>query len=223
MELNAQTREKIGGNLNALRQSGVLPAVVYGSQTDSLPVQVGYKDFMKVLKEAGESTIVSLSVNGNLKNVLIHDVKTDPLTGKVVHADFYQVRMDKKIKSEIPLVFAGESGAVKNLGGILIKSIHEVEVEALPADLPHDIQVDISVLNTFENVIHLKDLPVPSGVKIFGNPEEVVASVAAPRTEAELESLKAAPVEAKVEEVKVETEEKKAEREQKKAEAEEKK
>lgn len=220
MELTAQAREKIGGNLTALRQSGILPAVIYGSQTDSLPVQVNYKDFLKVLKQAGESTIVSLSLNNEKKNVLIHDVKTDPLTGKVVHADFYQVRMDKKIKSEIPLVFAGESEAVKNLGGILIKSIHEVEVEAFPQHLPHDIQVDISVLKSFDDVIHLKDLKVSSEVKILGNPEEVITSVTPPRTEAEMESLKAAPVEAKVEEVKVETEEKKAEREQKKVEAE---
>ena len=220
MELTAQTREKIGGNLNALRKSGVLPAVIYGSQTDSLPAQVNYKDFLKVLKQAGESTIVSLSLNNEKKNVLIHDVKTDPLTGQVIHADFYQVRMDKKIKSEIPLVFAGESEAVKNLGGILIKSIHEVEVEAFPQHLPHDIQVDISVLKSFDDTIHLKDLKVSSEVKILVNPEEVIASVTPPRTEAEMEALKATPVESKVEEVKVETEEKKAEREQKKAETE---
>lgn len=222
MELAAQTREKIGGNLTALRSKGILPAVIYGAKTDSLPVQVDYKDFMKILRQAGESTVISLLVNSEKKNVLIHDVKANPLNGQIIHADFYQVQLDKKIKSKIPLVFTGESGAVKNLGGILIKSIHEVEVEAFPQHLPRDIQVDISVLDTFENSVHLKDLKISPEVKIIGNLEEAVASVTPPRTEAELESLKAAPVEAKVEEVKVETEEKKAEREQKKAEAEEK-
>ncbi|MEK7123863.1 MAG: 50S ribosomal protein L25, partial [Patescibacteria group bacterium] len=131
-----------------------------------------------------------------------------------------KVKLDEKIKTKVPVVFVGEAPAVKDLAGIFVRNVNELEVEAFPQHLPHDIQVDISVLKSFDDTIHLKDLKVSSEVKILGNPEEVIASVTPPRTEAEMEALKATPVESKVEEVKVETEEKKAEREQKKAETE---
>jgi len=110
------------------------------------------------------------------------------------------------------LAFEGESAAVKSEGGVLVKNIYEIEVEALPADLPHEIKVDISKLVTFQDAITLADLPISSKVKVFGDPKEIIAKVAPPRTQEELEALKEEVV-AKVEDVKVETEEKKKERE----------
>ena len=126
-------------------------------------------------------------------------------------SDVMIVRMDEKIRTSIHLVFEGESAAVKSEGGVLVKNIYEIEVEALPADLPHEIKVDISKLATFQDAITLADLPVSSKVKVFGDLKEIIAKVAPPRTQEELEALKEEVV-AKVEDVKVETEEKKKER-----------
>ena len=121
--------------------------------------------------------------------------------------------MDEKITANIPLVFEGDSPAIKDFSGILVKNLHEVEVSALPGNLPHDIKVDLSRIMTFEDNVCVKDLTIPAGVEILDDQETVVASVVPPRSEAEMEALKEEVV-AKVEEVKVETEEKKAAREQ---------
>lgn len=230
LTLNAQTRDVFGKKTKALREEGSVPAVLYGSGVENTALAVNLKEAEKIYKEAGENTIVKLKIKGDKtpeRNVLIYAAARDPLGGQIIHIDFLQVRMDQVIKATVPLEFIGESAAVKSEGGILVKNIHEVEVEALPADLPHEIAVDISSLNTFEDVIFVKNLPVPrpegaplgpkgvplGKVKILAEPDLVVAQVQPPRSEAELEALKEEVVE-KVEEVKVETEEKKAEKEE---------
>ncbi|MDP1629768.1 MAG: 50S ribosomal protein L25 [bacterium] len=214
--LESQTRNIFGKKLKTLRKEGMVPAVLYGPGVKSSSLQVNLRDLEKIYKEAGENTIVKLKIKDDKipeRNVLIYDIARDPVRRNIIHIDFLQVKMDQAIKAAIPLEFTGESSAVKNEGGIMVKNIHEVEVEALPADLPHKIVVDISSLNTFEDAILVKDLPVSSKVKILAESELMVAQVQPPRTEAELEALKEEVVE-KVEEVKVETEEKKAEKEQ---------
>ena len=115
--------------------------------------------------------------------MLIQDVAMDPVKGEPVHVDFYAVLMDKPIKASISLVFEGISPAVKNLGGILIKVMHELEVEALPKNLPHELSVDISALASFENKISAKDIILSKGVKLISNPEETIALIEAPREE----------------------------------------
>lgn len=165
------------------------------------------KEFERVLHEAGETSLVMLKLeNGKNYNVLIHDVAKDPLTLKPIHADFYAVRMDKPIEAKVPLEFAGESPAVKNEGGILVKVLHELEVKALPKDLPHQINVDISRLEKFEDKILVKDLVLPSGVMAYIPAEEVVVLVEPPRSEAELEELVKAEAPTAVGEVKTERE-----------------
>ncbi len=201
LELNAKVREDIKSNkLKALRKKGFIPAIVYGPGHKPLPIQVDYQKFEKVFDDAGESTIIKLKVGNDSKNVLIHDVAMDPVTDKFIHIDFYQVRMDKAISAEVSLIFEGEAPAVKNLEGVLVKNITEVEVEALPKDLPHEIKVDISCLETFDEHIKIKDLKLPKGVKVLAEPEEVIALVTPPRTKEELEELEEKPEE-KVEEV----------------------
>lgn len=150
-----------------------------------------------------------MEIGGKKRNVLIHDVAYNPLSEQILHIDFYQVKMDEKIKAKVPLVFLGESEAVKGEGGILIKNIQEIEIEALPADLPHHIDVDISGLKTFEDKILIKDLALPPNIKIQAEPEEIIASVVPPRSDEELAALEG-KVEEKVEEVKVVGEEEKA-------------
>jgi large subunit ribosomal protein L25 len=206
--------------INALREKGFIPAVVYGHGIDTINLMVPEKEFDKFYKKVGANTMIELEWKSGAKKekrpVLIHEVQHDYLKGKTMHVDFYQVRLDEKIKTHIPLVFINEAPAVKNLSGILVKSLQEIEVEALPQELPQTFEVDLSKLETFESNIKVKDLSIPSSAKVFISSETVIASVTPPRSEEELEANKQAVVE-KLEEVKVETEEKKAEREAEKA------
>ena len=133
-ELKAKPRKELGKKVESLRRGGLLPAVLYGEGVASQPVSVSYADFDKVYRQAGESALLKLNLDGKPFNVLIYDKKKDPLSGKFIHADFYAVRMDKEIKAKIPLRFMGESSAVKNEGGILVKVLQEVEVESLPQE-----------------------------------------------------------------------------------------
>jgi large subunit ribosomal protein L25 len=188
--LQAQSRDVVGKKVKGYRKDGMVPAVVYGHQVEPKNLWVSFLDFSRMYAKAGENTIVELQVDGGKGvNVLIHDTQLDPLSGNFSHVDFFQVRMDEEIEAAIPLEFVGESEAVKTLGGMLLKNIDEVEVSCLPADLPHSIAVDISVLKTFDDHIKVVDLQVPAKVKVVSEPETIVASVEAPRTEAELAAL----------------------------------
>ena len=193
MELKAQIREKLGKKVRSLREQGILPAVLYRKGKENINLQMDAAGFKKVFDEAGETSAVTLKIeggNGEIKNkersALIHDMAHDPLTGDVIHVDFYEVKLDEKTTASVPLVFAGESLAIKTNGGTLIKSMTEVEVEALVRDLPRQIEVDISVLETFDIIIHVKDLKVPGNVKILAEAEEIVALAMAPRKEEEV-------------------------------------
>ncbi|MBX4205474.1 MAG: 50S ribosomal protein L25 [Candidatus Doudnabacteria bacterium] len=189
------TKRTVKGKANGkLRKAGKLPAVLYGHKVETSDLELNEREFAKVFKLAGESTLVNLSLDGQSRPVLIHDVQNHYLNDQPIHVDFYAVNMNEKLKATVPLHFEGEAPAVKALGGILLTNISEVEVECLPADLPHAITVDIGVLNTFDDAIHISDLKVADKVEILGSPDEVVASVSAPRTEAELASLSEKPV-----------------------------
>ncbi len=194
LELNAQIRDIIGKKVKTLRNNGLVPAILYGADIKSVPLQIEYKDLEKIYKEAGENTIVKLKVKGGKKNedeqnILIYDIERDPLTEKFIHVDFYAVRMDKLITAHVPLVFEGTSSAVDVDGGVLVKNLMEIEVEALPANLPHEIKVDISMLKTFNDLIYIKNLTIPNNVKILARPEDIIVSVVPPRSEEELASL----------------------------------
>lgn len=219
LQLSATIRDKFGKQANSLRKKGIVPAVLYGHGKNTVSLSVDFKEFSRAFKEAGESTIINLNIekDGEVKTqpVLIHEVDFDPVSDAARHIDFYVVKMDEATIVTVPLVFIGESPAVKTLGGILMKNLHEVKISALPKDLPHEISVDISVIKIFADHIYLKDLKLSHGVKILDNLEEVVALVKPPRTEEELKALEG-EVKVDVEAVKVESEEKKKEEEAKK-------
>ena len=184
LELYAKIRNRIGRGLSQLRKEGYIPAILYGQKAENIPLKVNKKEFKEIYNKVGESELIKLEIITNKDKeskdervVLIHDIQKDPITDEFIHIDFYQVRMDKPITVEVPLVFTGESPAVKNEGGVLVKNIKSVEVEALPLDLPKEIEVDISSLKTFDDNIYIKDIKLPSKVKINADPEEVVASV----------------------------------------------
>lgn len=206
--------------INEIRKQGMIPAVVYGHKVDSVSLMVPEKEFDKLFKQVGSNTMIELEWKSGAKKekrpVLIHEVQHDYLKGKTMHIDFYQVRLDEKIKTYIPLQFIGEAPAVKNLSGILVKALQEIEVEALPQELPHALEVDLAKLENFESNIKVKDLNIPSGAKTFIDLETVIASITPPRSEEELEAAKQEVVE-KLDEIKTEGEEKKAEREAEKA------
>lgn len=212
LELSANLRQSIGRKNNKFRKQGLVPAVLYGHKVKNIPLMVKVSDFEKIYNESGMSTLIKLKItdeNSKVENkvVLIYDTDKNPLNGCPTHIDFYQVKMDEPISVEVPLVFIGESNAVEQNGGLLAKTLQSLVVEALPAELPHEIQVDISNLNTFDDRIHIKDLPVPAGVKIVANAEDIVVSVLPPRTSEELADLETTP-EVKLEEIKTEKEEK---------------
>ena len=193
-----------------LRQKGVLPAVLYGPGLKNENLEVELKEFEKIYEQAGESTLISLEVEGKKKYlVLVHDLKHDPLKDTPLHVDFYQPSLKEKITVKVPLILEGEAPAVKNLAGTLVKNIAEVEVKALPQNLPKEIRVNVSGLKTFEDNILIKDLSVSEGVEILRDPKEKIAHVAPPeKVEEELEK----PIEEKVEEVeKIEKEKKEEE------------
>src|SRR3990167_3483509 len=158
IELKADKRTIMGKQVRSLRNSGFIPAVLYGKGQETLSLQVPIKEFHKVLKEAGESTLVYVHVGKDTYPTIIHDVAKDPVKDDIIHADFYKVSLTEKIKTKVPVVFVGESSAVKDLAGIFVRNINELEVEALPQNLPHEILINISVLKNFGDRITVSDL-----------------------------------------------------------------
>ncbi len=184
LTLAYKNREK--ATLHAIRKEGGMPAVFYGPKEQSTPIAIKEGDFKKVWNEAGESSIITLKGNGGEEHeALIHDVDTHPVTGAPRHADFYVIEKGKKLEINVPLEFVGVSEAVKSMGGTLVKVLHEVEIEALPKDLPRELTVDISALATLESQILAKDIKLPAGVTLITGPEEVIASIAVTKVEEE--------------------------------------
>lgn len=180
--LDIQTRDT-SAKLADLRKTGQMPAVFYGKKTASTPVSVLQKDFIKVWRQAGESSVVTLKDKTTSVDTLIHAVDVDPVTDIPRHADFYVFEKGKKLEVSVPLDFVGVSPVVKDLGGSLVKALHELKISADPQHIPHDIKVDISSLVDFDSQILAGDLVLPTGVTLIELPGEVVASGARPKEE----------------------------------------
>ncbi len=166
-----------------------IPAVLYGRGIKNENLWVNKKKFAKVFKEAGESTLVNLKFGEELRSVLIHDIQLHPITGDFLHIDFYQVRMDEKIETDIELLFKGIAPAVKELGGTFVKSLDKLPIKCLPGNLIGHVDVDISLLKTFEDHIYVKDLGIPDTIEVLIEEDTVVALVTPPRTQAEMDKL----------------------------------
>ena len=174
--IKAKTRDA-SVKVDALRKSGEIPAVFYGAGKETTSISVGTVEFKKVWREAGESSAVKITTPDGVIDALIHEVQVDPITEEPIHVDFLAIDMKKKIRVNVPLEFVGVSNAVKSGIGNLVKSIHELEVEALPADLPHSLSADISKLETLKDQIFVYDVEIPAGVTLISNPSDVVASI----------------------------------------------
>jgi len=185
MQTLTATKRSKTDKLATVRSNGMVPAVVYGARVENTSISVPSTDFVKVLKAAGESSTVELTLAGKKIDVLIHEVQVDPVKGFPIHVDFLAIDMNKPVEVSIALEFTGVAPAEKAGLGSLVKVLHEVEILALPKDLPHTIAVDISVLETLEDQIHVKDIVLPKGVTMVTDVEEVVALVAAAKEEKE--------------------------------------
>ena len=205
--IEAKTREARGRQTVALRADGLVPAVMYGFDTEPKNITVDRNTFVKVYDQAGESTVVDLEIDGTKHPVLIAEIQRDPLTDFITHADFRRVDPKRKIEADIPLKLVGMAPAVKELGGTLVQSLEEVKVMSLPDALVHEIEVDVTKLTTFDDVIRVKDIVIPEGIEVKSDADQAVASVQPPLSEAELAALDAA-VDADVSKVEVLTEKK---------------
>ena len=210
LNLKAENRDIFGKKLKDSRKEGKIPGVVYGKGRESKSVSILLKEFLKVFKESGESEVIELEMNSGKENVLIYNVQKDPVKSVPIHADFLVVDMNKPIHASIPLEFEGVSEVIKLKGGVLVKVIHELGVEALPKDMPHALKVNISKLKTFEDKILVSDIKLPEGVKIDAKNEEVIALAEEPREEAKEEK----PTEIDFEKIAVEERGKKKEEEE---------
>ena len=196
IKLEAKKRTIQGKANNALRLTGIIPAVMYGKKQASVSLELPERAFDKAFATAGESTLIDLVVDGETNKVLVADVARDAMSDRVIHVDFHKVSLTEKLHTKIPISFVGESSAIKGLGGILIKSVQEFDVECLPSALVHEIPVDISVLAKFGDTIHLRDVVIPPGITVKHlHDTDVIASAAEPRSEEEMKALEEKPVE----------------------------
>ncbi len=207
MELQTTSRTAFGKTVRHLRNEGLIPAQFYGHGMKNETLTVDRKVFEKLFKQAGENTVITLLLDGKKQPCLVHDVQHDPVTNEIIHIDFYGVRMDEKLTAAVPVEFIGDAPAVKEKGGVVNKAVSEIEVEALPADLPHSFSVDLSVLAELNQSIYVKDIVVPKNVKVLLDPETVLVTLTEPAPEEEI-----TPPAMDVADVKVESEEKAAER-----------
>lgn len=218
LSLSANIRKTLGKKTKSLRKKDILPGVLYGPKIKPLVLEIDLKEFEKIYKEAGESSLISLEVDNRKVPVLIHAIQRDPLSLEPIHIDFYQPSLEEEITANVPIIFEGVSPVVKELGGTLVREISELEVKALPQNLPHEIKVNVGNLKTFEDEILIKDLKIPAGVKVQRGPDDIVAVITPPE---KVEEELAKPVEEKVEEVeKVEEEEREEEKREKEGEKE---
>ena len=187
LTLKAEIRD-IHTKPEVVRKAGKVPAVFYGKKEASTAISIPKIDFLKIWKKAGEYSVVTLETPNGAMESLIQDVDLDPVTGTPRHADFYVFEKGHKVEVELPIEFIGVSPAIKDLGGILVKVLHKIKIEAMPKDLPHGINIDISSLKTFEDQVLARDIKLEEGVTLKENPEEVIALVSAPREEKEEES-----------------------------------
>ena len=175
-KLKAEKRKVLGKRVKKLRRVGILPANVYGKSIKSESLQVNQAEFDKVYKEAGETGLVDLEFDGKTIPVLIHNV-TSNFRGLVLHADFFQVNLKEKVKAMVPLEIVGEPKAVLDKIGILMNILSEIEVEALPEELPEKIDVNVEHLANIDDQITVSDLKIPTGVEVLSDKEQVVSKI----------------------------------------------
>jgi len=195
LEIAVTARAASGKHNRRLRTTGVVPGVLFGKSTGSIPVQVESKVLESLYRAAGRTSIVKVTVDGGRPtSAIIKGLQRNPLTGRILHVDLFAVDLSHEMTADIPLVFSGAAPVIELEGAILLMSLDHLKVKALPADLPHEIGVDLSVLVDMDATIHVSDLVVDEKVTVLNDADELVAKVTPPRAEEEI-----APVAAEAE------------------------
>jgi large subunit ribosomal protein L25 len=188
-ELEVSKRDVTGKKVRFLRRQGQVPANIYGHGIDSTAINVDTRSLKHLLAHAGKTDLISLKLDGSKEpvRVLMREVQRNPLTDEPLHVDFYQVRMTEKIKAEVPIVFVGDAPVLKKIkNSSLLHLLDSVDIEALPDDLPHSFEVDVSLLEELNDAIHVKDISLGRGVTLLSDPEQMVVKVAEARKEEEI-------------------------------------
>lgn len=214
MTISLQAAKRTDAVAADMRSEGFIPGVVYGGdRTDSASFSVPYNEFEKVYNEAGASTLIDFTLEGEKEpvKVVVQDVQFDPVKGVIVHIDLKQIKMGEEMQATVELVFTGEAPAVKEQGGTLVEGTNNVTIKCLPKDLLSTIEVDLNVLDSFEASIKVSDLKVPDSVTILDEESTMVATVSAPVSEEKLAAMEEAADAASVDSVEVEEKGKKEE------------
>jgi large subunit ribosomal protein L25 len=197
LKLAAEIRAEKNGKAKKVLAAGYIPAIIYGSGMENMNLKIKKHDLERAYEIAGESSLIKLAIAGEEPiKVIIKEIQRSGVKSSIIHADFYKVDMKKKIFVEIPLNFMGEAKAVKELGGTLVKNLDAVEVECLPGDIIKEIEVDLTKLETFDDVIKLSDLKMPADIELASQDDLVVASVLEQRAEEEVKEEAPAEAEA---------------------------
>jgi large subunit ribosomal protein L25 len=179
IELKAEKRTIIRKRVKGLRRDGLVPAVLYGPKTEPIPIQCDGRELQRVLARAGGTNLISVRIGGagRPKMALAREAQRDPITNELYHVDFYQVVMTEKVKTEVNVVLTGQSPPVQQNVAMLLQGTDWVEVECLPGDMIHSIEVDLSTLLEIDDAIYVKDLQVPDNITILSDGDEMVAKV----------------------------------------------
>ncbi|KKS94160.1 MAG: 50S ribosomal protein L25 [Candidatus Collierbacteria bacterium GW2011_GWB1_44_6] len=183
--LKVEKRVLLGSKVKKLRRQGIIPANVFGRTVESQAIQVPSVDFARVYKDAGETSLIWLKIDGEDKErpTLVKGVTNNPITGTKLHIDFHQVNLKEKVTANVPVEVIGETQMVKEGLAVLDINLHEIEVEALPTDIPENVTVDISSLMEIGDNVKVADLKVPTEVTILTDPEQLVLALGAPQKE----------------------------------------
>jgi large subunit ribosomal protein L25 len=188
LEIAVRARDVYGKKNKRLRSTGVVPGVLFGKTIGSIPVQLDAKDLEQLYHQAGRTSVVKVSVDGGQPtSAIIKSVQRNPLSGRALHVDLFALDLTHEMQADIPLLFTGSSAAVEMESAILLTSLDHLKVRALPADLPHEITVDLSALVDMDATIHVRDLRVEGPVTVINDPDELVAKVTPPREEEVIE------------------------------------
>lgn len=183
VELQVEKRSLLGKKVRKLRREGLTPANIYGHNVASVAVQVPTERLAYVLKAAGRNEIVYVQLDGEERPAFIRDLQRNPVSDVVLHVDFLQISLLERVKMDVPIHLVGTPPAVDRDGGVLVHSLDHVSVEALPAQVPNAIEVDVSVLEELDQTLHVSDIVAPEGVTLLTDPEVVLAKVAPPVVE----------------------------------------
>ena len=201
MELTANNREILGKKVKILRRNGITPVHLFGHQVEPLPLQCDTVELQRILTQTGKTGLINLKLESTSqqRNVMVREVQREPRSGKLLHVDFYQVRMDEKLRVEVPIVTVGEAPALKSKENFLAHELNTLNIECLPDEIPGKIEVDISSLTEDEQAIHVRDIVLPGNITVLDHPDQMVVKITSgyvEKEEAAAEARAEAPEEA---------------------------